>query len=284
MKILITQACIIDRSSPHNGTIRDILIENGRIMAIGKRPGLRKRTGSSDTPDCTFLRAGWIFSLHFFVIRGTSIKKHSSTGAAAAAAGGYTDCLCHPPIPGPSSTPNHAGGIHPAGYPDLLARQHLAPGRPDPRPGREKTSPKCTICATTAPSPSADGTQPVQSAGLLLKKALQYVKAFDGTIIQVPDDRTVRGANGLMNEGMPSPPGWALPGKPHDGRRTHGRKGYLANWSGIPDSRGSISPASAPPAHSTISAKPKGIGTLRQLLGDASSSLFHGRRPGELRY
>ena len=57
----------------------------------------------------------------------------------------------------------------------------------------------------------SDGTSPVQSAGLLLK-GLQYVKAFDGTIIQVPDDKTV-GANGLMNEGIVSTR-LGLPGKP----------------------------------------------------------------------
>ena len=39
MKILIEQARIIDRSSPHNGTVRDILIENGRIISIGPGPG-----------------------------------------------------------------------------------------------------------------------------------------------------------------------------------------------------------------------------------------------------
>jgi dihydroorotase len=57
----------------------------------------------------------------------------------------------------------------------------------------------------------SDGTGPVQSAGLLLK-GLQYVKAFDGVVIQLPDDRTV-GASGLMNEGVVSTR-LGLPGKP----------------------------------------------------------------------
>ena len=37
MKILIEQARIVDRHSPHNGTIRDILVEDGRITAIGTK-------------------------------------------------------------------------------------------------------------------------------------------------------------------------------------------------------------------------------------------------------
>ena len=43
-------------------------------------------------------------------------------------------------------------------------------------------------------------------------KALQYVKSFDGTVIQIPDDKSI-GANGLMNEGIISTQ-LGLPGKP----------------------------------------------------------------------
>jgi dihydroorotase len=57
----------------------------------------------------------------------------------------------------------------------------------------------------------SDGMNPIQSAGLLLK-ALQYIKAFNGVIIQIPDDKSV-GANGLMNEGIISTQ-LGLPGKP----------------------------------------------------------------------
>jgi dihydroorotase len=57
----------------------------------------------------------------------------------------------------------------------------------------------------------SDGLYPVQSAGILLK-ALQYVKAFDGVIIQIPDDKSV-GSNGLMHEGIVSTR-LGLPGKP----------------------------------------------------------------------
>jgi dihydroorotase len=56
-----------------------------------------------------------------------------------------------------------------------------------------------------------DGSKSIQSPGLLLK-ALQYVKAFEGTIIQLPDDKTI-GTNGLMNEGITSTQ-LGLPGKP----------------------------------------------------------------------
>ncbi|MFN2439676.1 MAG: dihydroorotase, partial [Chitinophagaceae bacterium] len=52
---------------------------------------------------------------------------------------------------------------------------------------------------------------PIQSPGILLK-ALQYVKAINKTIIQLPDDYSVS-TNGLMHEGIISTQ-LGLPGKP----------------------------------------------------------------------
>ncbi len=57
----------------------------------------------------------------------------------------------------------------------------------------------------------SDGLQPVQSAGIMLK-ALQYVKAFDGVLIQLPLDKSIN-AHGLMNEGIVSTQ-LGLPGIP----------------------------------------------------------------------
>src|SRR5205085_8542190 len=57
----------------------------------------------------------------------------------------------------------------------------------------------------------SDGINSIQSSGLLVK-ALQYVKAFGGVIIQLPDDKTIN-PHGLMNEG-PLSTQLGLPGKP----------------------------------------------------------------------
>ncbi|HQU57356.1 MAG TPA: dihydroorotase, partial [Chitinophagaceae bacterium] len=57
----------------------------------------------------------------------------------------------------------------------------------------------------------SDGINSVQTAGIFLK-ALQYVKAFNGIIIQVPDDKSIN-PQGLMNEGIISTQ-LGMPGKP----------------------------------------------------------------------
>ena len=78
----------------------------------------------------------------------------------------------------------------------------------------------------------SDGMHPVQSAGLLLK-ALQYIKTFDGVIIQVPDDKSV-GANGLMNEGIVSTR-LGLPGKPMMAEELIIAR--ISNWLGMQDQK-----------------------------------------------
>jgi dihydroorotase len=57
----------------------------------------------------------------------------------------------------------------------------------------------------------SDGINCIQSSGLLIK-ALQYIKAFDGVLIQVPDDKSIN-PQGLINEGILSTQ-LGLPGKP----------------------------------------------------------------------
>jgi dihydroorotase len=57
----------------------------------------------------------------------------------------------------------------------------------------------------------SDGLHPVQSSGVLVK-ALQYVKAFRGVIIQIPDDTSIS-PGGLIHEGIISTQ-LGLPGKP----------------------------------------------------------------------
>ena len=57
----------------------------------------------------------------------------------------------------------------------------------------------------------SDGTNPVQSPGVLMK-ALQYVLAVDAVVIQLPDDKSIS-KNGLVNEGIVSTR-LGLPGKP----------------------------------------------------------------------
>ena len=94
MTILIKQANIVDSSSPFNGQTADIFIENSVILKIDK-----KITDNADQViDIPGLHAspGWVDVFANFADPGYEFKETLETGAAAAAAGGYTDVFVIP--------------------------------------------------------------------------------------------------------------------------------------------------------------------------------------------
>ena len=206
MKILIQQARIIDPQSAHHGKVRDILIEHGKVLDIGER--LTVSTDRKIDHPGLHVSPGWVDIFANFCDPGYEFKETVETGAAAASAGGYTDVFIIPNTKPPIDTKAQveyirqksrwlATAVHPIG----AITKNLD--------GKELA--EMYDMHTSGAVAFGDGTRPVQSAGVLLK-ALQYVKAFDGVIIQIPDDQSI-GANGLINEGIVSTR-LGLPGKP----------------------------------------------------------------------
>ena len=206
MTILIRKAKIIDPNSPYNGSINDVLIENGVILKIGQiePSGTEEIISSSNL----HLSPGWVDIFSHFNDPGLEYKETIETGIAAAAAGGYTEVMLLPnTIPAVSGksqveyiiqrSQNAIAKVHPMGS---VSKQ---------TEGKELAEMYDMRAAGAVAF--TDGLKPIQSAGLLLK-ALQYVKAFNGTIIQIPDNHTIS-PGGLMNEGIIST-SLGLPGKP----------------------------------------------------------------------
>jgi dihydroorotase len=206
MKLLIKQACITDPLSPHNGTIQDILIEKGRIQQIAttvaeKADQVIEQPGLHISP-------GWVDIFSHFADPGYEFKETLETGAAAAAAGGFTDVFLIPdtlPVTDNKSQVEfiqHRNGglpvtIHAIGaVTKNLEGRHLA---------------EMYDMKNSGAIAFSDGLHPVQSSGVLVK-ALQYIKAFRGVIIQIPDDTSIS-PNGLIHEGIVSTR-LGLPGKP----------------------------------------------------------------------
>jgi dihydroorotase len=206
MKILIRQARIIDRTSPHNGAIRDIIVDKGRIAAIA--PTLDHPADTVLEHHGLHVSPGWVDIFSHFCDPGYEHKETLETGSAAAAAGGYTDVFV---------LPNTRPAVDSKSQVEYIRRiaaslpVNIHPLGAITRGLDGKDLAEMYDMRHSGAVAFSDGTSPVQSAGLLLK-GLQYVKAFDGIIIQVPDDKTV-GANGLMNEGIISTR-LGLPGKP----------------------------------------------------------------------
>ncbi|RXK61592.1 dihydroorotase [Lacibacter luteus] len=206
MTILIRQAHIIDPLSTFHKSTQDVFIENGRISKIGSLPD--QQADKVIEANNLHLSPGWVDVFAHFCDPGFEFKETLETGIAAAAAGGFTEVLLlpntNPIVTGKSQVEymvqkakNEVVSVHPLG---AVTKQ---------TEGKELAEMYDMKAAGAVAF--TDGLHPVQSAGLLLK-ALQYVKAFEGTIIQIPDDKTI-GTYGLMNEGIISTR-LGLPGKP----------------------------------------------------------------------
>ena len=206
MKVLIRQTTIVHASSPFNGLQKDIFIEEGIIQLISDSIS-QPADIVIDQPNlhCSI---GWMDVYSHFCDPGYEYRETLETGAAAAAAGGFTDVFVIPntnPVVHTKSqveyiiqkSNNLIVNIHPLGAVTKNAAGTELAEMYDMR--------QSGAVAFT------DGTSSIQSPGLLLK-ALQYVLAFDGTIIQVADDKSIQ-PQGLMNEGIISTQ-LGLPGKP----------------------------------------------------------------------
>ncbi len=206
MKILIKQARIIDPSSPFNGQITNIFIDNGIITRIGKK--LSVKADKQITIPGLHVSPGWMDVFANFADPGYEFKETLETGAAAAAAGGYTDVMV---IPNTNPCIHSKSGVEYIVQKSKTLAVNIHPLGAITQNTEGKELAEMYDMKTSGAIAFSDGIHPVQSSGLLVK-ALQYVKAFDGIIIQLPDDKSIN-PQGLMNEGIISTR-LGLPGKP----------------------------------------------------------------------
>ncbi|MGQ0737746.1 MAG: dihydroorotase, partial [Bacteroidota bacterium] len=206
MMLIIMQARIVDPLSHFNGQTTYIFIENGNISQLGTK--LNKKTDREIAAENLHVSPGWVDVFANFADPGYEFKETLETGAAAAAAGGFTDVLV---------IPNTRPVIHDkAGVEYIRQKSRSLPVNIHPIGAITKNTEGQELAEmydmkASGAAAFGDGLNCVQSAGLLVK-ALQYVKAFDGILIQLPDDKTIN-PHGLMNEGITSTQ-LGLPGKP----------------------------------------------------------------------
>jgi len=206
MTVLIKQARIISPTSPLNGQIKDILITGGIITRIAD--------SIKDTADQVIeqqglcVSTGWMDIFSSFGDPGFEYKETLETGAAAAAGGGFTDVMVLPDTNPVVQSKTQVEYIVQKAK-DLPVTIHPIGAVTKNAEGKDLA--EMYDMHQSGAAAFGDGTHTIQSSGIVLK-ALQYVKSFNGTIIQIPDDKSI-GTNGLINEGIVSTQ-LGLPGKP----------------------------------------------------------------------
>jgi dihydroorotase len=206
MKILISQVKITDPLSPFHGSIKDILIDGTHILKIADK--ISEKVNQTILEQNLQASPGWVDPFADFCDPGYEFRETLDSGAAAAAAGGFTRVFTLP------STKPVVDSKAQVEY--IVQRSATLPINIHPLGAITKKTEGKELAEmydmrNSGAIAFSDGLEPVQSAGLFLK-ALQYVKAFDGVLVQVPIDQSI-GSGGLMNEGIISTQ-LGLPGLP----------------------------------------------------------------------
>lgn len=147
----------------------------------------------------TIVSLGWVDPFTHFCDPGFEHRETLITGAAAAQAGGFTTVFV---------VPNTQPVIDNKTQVNYIVQQqqhlpiHILPIGALSKKIEGKDLSEMIDMHQAGAVASSDGLYPVQS-NLLFLKALQYVKTFDGVVIQMPIDKSI-GTMGLMNEGITS--------------------------------------------------------------------------------
>jgi len=206
MKLLIKKVLIADTNSPFSGLIKDILVVDRKIALISDE--ITSPADETIQAEGLTISLGWVDLFADFADPGYEYRESLESGAAAAIAGGYAHVFILPNTkPSIQNKPQVSYIIEKAKqlpvsvYPIGAVSKNL----------EGKDLAEMYEMQQAGAIAFSDGTHPIQASGLLLK-ALQYILAFDGTIIQVPIDKSI-GSFGLMTEGVVSTQ-LGLPGSP----------------------------------------------------------------------
>jgi dihydroorotase len=206
MKVLLKQALVVDTSSLHHQLRKDILVTDGIIEKIANT--INEQADTTITSGNLHVSTGWTDIFCNFGDPGFEYKETLETGAGAAAAGGFTTVFT---LPNTNPVVDNKSQVE---YVTSKSKQlpiTILPIGAVTKNAEGNTLAEMYDMRQSGAIAFSDGNNPIQQAGLLLK-ALLYIKAFDGVLVQIPDDKSIT-PHALMNEGITSTR-LGLPGKP----------------------------------------------------------------------
>ena len=210
MNILLRKVIIADSQSTYNGIVKDVFIQNGIVTSIEDNNSEAADTIIEGNGNL-YLSPGFVDVFAQFDDPGFEHKETLVSGAAAASAGGYTTVFT---VPNTSPVVSNKSGVEYIVQKSKGLPVNIRPLGAITKNCEGKELAEMYDMYQSGAVAFTDGLQPVQSSEIMLK-ALQYVKAFNGVIVQMPVDKTIN-TGGLMHEGIISTQ-LGLPGIPSIG-------------------------------------------------------------------
>ena len=207
MNILLKQFIIADPHSIYNNTVKDVFITNGIVEVIGDTLTNNAETTIEGNGN-TYLSPGFVDVFSQFSDPGFEHKETLQSGAASAAAGGFTEVLV---VPNTNPSINNKSSVE---Y--IVQKSKNLPVTVRPLGAITKNCDGKELAEmydmySSGAVAFTDGLQPLQSSQIMMK-ALQYVKLFNGVVVQMPVDNNFA-SGGQMHEGVISTQ-LGLPGIP----------------------------------------------------------------------
>lgn len=194
MSLLIKNVTIADQTSAFNGKTVDILVENNTISqidaAIPEQDGMTVQDLSGKV-----LMPGWVSFMADYSDPGYEHKETILTGLESAAAGGFTEAII---VPNTNPTLSNKTSIQYVKNQGKLSSVNIYPLGAISKQLEGKDLAEMMEMKDAGAVGFTDGWSPLQNPQLLLK-ALEYTKAIDATVVQIPVLKAL--SDGLMNEG-----------------------------------------------------------------------------------
>jgi dihydroorotase len=196
MKILIQSAEILDTGSPFHQKVKNVLLNNGKIVEVGDKNYTADRVIKADGMK---LSIGW-FDLGTYVgDPGLEHKEDLDSVARAAVAGGFTEVAVLPNTVPSVQTKNEVSYLL-QGNENRLLKIHVLASVTRSNKGEELT--EMIDLREAGAAGFTDGLKSLWHTDIFLK-SLQYLQKFDGVLIDHPEDNWLS-MFGQMHEGVNS--------------------------------------------------------------------------------
>lgn len=207
MDIIIRAARVIHPGSPYHSKVVDILVSNGKIKKIAAKIADAGRAREVKAPNL-HVSLGWVDMNVNLYDPGYEHKETVESGCRAAAAGGFTH-ICVMPGSQPITQSKAQVDYLINKSKDTIVSVHPVGALTHDLQGKDLAD--MYDMHKAGAIAFSDGLRPSPSGGMI-ERALLYVKAFGGLVMNHPEDKSIS-KNGMMNEGVTSTR-LGLPGAP----------------------------------------------------------------------
>lgn len=202
MDIVIRSVRVVDRASPQNGQVVDILVRNGLIASLSATNADTQPIAGSVVIDAEngYVSAGWVDARAAANDPGHEHRETLGDLARVAAAGGFTDVALLPNTHPVVDAKDTLGYVRRTadGFPTV--RLHPVAAITKAAAGEDFTD--MIDLHRAGAIAFSDGDHPLQHPDLLVK-TLQYLRPFGGLLINRPEDTRMT-RFGQMHEGIQS--------------------------------------------------------------------------------